>query len=236
MRILNMGSLNNDYVYTVDHMVMEGETLAATNLENFCGGKGLNQSIALANAGIEVHHAGLIGEDGDLLLETCKKYNVNTTLIKKTKGKSGHAIIQVDKNAKNSILLYGGSNRKISKTFVDEVLRHFESGDMLLLQNEISLMNYIVESAFEKGMTIVLNPSPFDEHLDSVDMSKISIFLMNEVEGAQIAGTEQAEEILETMKAKYPQAKVVLTLGGEGAVYQDGERLYHQKVNVKPLA
>ena len=76
MRVLNFGSLNLDYVYSVDHMVTPGETLASYSMNTFCGGKGLNQSIALAKAGVEVFHAGLIGEEGDLLLDTCKKGGV----------------------------------------------------------------------------------------------------------------------------------------------------------------
>ena len=82
MRVLNFGSLNLDYVYSVDHMVTPGETLASYSMNTFCGGKGLNQSIALAKAGVEVFHAGLIGEEGDLLLDTCKKGGVQVDYIR----------------------------------------------------------------------------------------------------------------------------------------------------------
>ena len=64
MKILNFGSLNVDYVYQVDHILVGGETLASSERNTFCGGKGLNQSVSLAKAGAPVWHAGLIGDGG----------------------------------------------------------------------------------------------------------------------------------------------------------------------------
>ncbi|TAH64702.1 MAG: ribokinase [Anaerolineaceae bacterium] len=235
MKILNIGSLNIDYVYTVDHIVKEGETIASTRLESYCGGKGLNQSIALSRAGAKVYHMGIVGEDGEMLLEMCKNNDIDTSYLKQIEGKSGHAIIQVDKNAQNSILLYPGSNRMFIREYIDEVLKNFQKGDMLLLQNEINLVDYIVEAAYLKGLTIVLNPSPYNEYMESVDMSKISIFLMNEVEAAQIAGAGNPNDVLTLMKEKYPDAKVVLTLGEKGSIYQYKDQVVCQdaiKVNV----
>ena len=144
MKVLNFGSLNLDYVYSVDHMVRPGETLASSGMNVFCGGKGLNQSIALAKAGVPVYHAGMIGEEGGVLLEACKEGGVNAEFIRMIPGKSGHTIIQVDKDGQNCILLYGGANRSITKEYVDEVLGSFEEGDILLLQNEVNLLDYII--------------------------------------------------------------------------------------------
>ena len=177
MKVLNFGSLNLDYVYSVDHMVAEGETLAAGGMNTFCGGKGLNQSIALAKAGVPVYHAGLIGEEGKSLLDACRENGVHTDFIREIPGKSGHTIIQVDKSGQNCILLYGGANRSMTREFIDEVLSHFEKGDYLLLQNEVNLVDYMVDQAYEKGMEIILNPSPFDRNLEACDLSKISLFL-----------------------------------------------------------
>lgn len=235
MKVLNFGSLNLDYTYAVDHMVAAGETLASARMNIFCGGKGLNQSLALAKAGVPVYHAGQIGEDGEILLETCKNGGVNAEFIKKIQGKTGHAIIQVDKSGQNCILLYGGANRSITRAYVDEVLGHFESGDILLLQNEINELDYIIDSAFEKGMTIILNPSPYDGVLWSCDFHKISMFLMNEIEGGQVTGETEPDAILKKLKEMYPETKVVLTLGSDGSVYQYKEEQCWQgiyKVNV----
>lgn len=220
-KVLNFGSLNVDYTYKVDHMTREGETQSSEGMEIFLGGKGFNQSVSLAKAGVNVYHAGMIGDDGDGFLPVCKEYGIRTDYIKKVEGRGGHTIIQIDKNAQNSILLFGGSNRKIDEGFVDEVLNHFEKGDYLLLQNEISSLNYIIDKAYERGMIIILNPSPFDYRLNSCDMSKVTYFILNEIEGGQFTGKEDPDEIIDVMLEKYPKAKIVLTLGGDGAMYAD---------------
>ncbi|MBR6652168.1 MAG: ribokinase, partial [Anaerotignum sp.] len=213
MKVLNIGSLNLDYVYQVDHIVQPGETEASFDMNIFLGGKGINQSMALAKAGVKVYHGGMIGEDGQPFLDACKEYGVNADYIKMIEGKTGHAIIQLDKDAQNSILLYGGANQKLTEDFVDEVLSHFEKGDILLLQNEVNLLPYIVEQAYAKGMQVALNPSPFNEKLREVDLKKISIFLLNEVEGGQITGMTDPDDVLAKMREMFPHAKIVLTLG-----------------------
>ena len=230
MKVLNFGSLNMDYVYQVDHILVPGETLTSSSRNTFCGGKGLNQSIALAKAGIPVYHAGMIGDGGEPLLEACRENGVNTEFIRRAEGPCGHTMIQVDKNGQNCILLFGGSNRCITKEFVDEVLGNFEKGDILVLQNEVNELDYIIDKAYERGMMIVLNPSPYDSALDACDMSKVSLFLVNEIEGYQITGEKEPEKILAKIKELYPHAKIVLTLGGEGSVYQDETGIYRQGI------
>jgi len=226
-KILNFGSLNADYVYTVDHMVRGGETTASLGMTIFPGGKGLNQSIALARAGLPVHHAGLIGEDGDFLLDTLRADGVDTQFVGKIPGRGGHTIIQVDKNAQNAILLFGGSNRAITPAYADEVLSHFKKGDLLLLQNEISALPHILDKAHDIGMEVWLNPSPMDEGVFACDLTKVSGFFLNELEGAELTGSEDPEIILTRMAEKFPNAAVVLTLGEHGAWYaKDAVRVF----------
>lgn len=230
MKVLNFGSLNLDYVYQVESILIPGETQASRDRQTFCGGKGLNQSIALAKAGIPVYHAGMIGDGGEILLETCKENGVNTEFIRRIPGPCGHTVIQVDKDGQNCILLFGGANRSITREFVDEVLAAFDKGDIILLQNEVNELDYIIDRAYEKGMMIILNPSPYDDKLKSCDMSKVSLFLVNEIEGYQITGEKEPEKILAAVREKYPSAKIVLTLGGDGSVYQDETGVYHQGI------
>ena len=230
MKVLNIGSMNLDLVYSVDHIVQPGETEASFALDTFLGGKGLNQSMALAKAGVEIYQGGMIGEDGQVFLDACAEYGVKADYIRTVPGKSGHAVIQRDKNAQNCILLYGGANQMLSEAYVDEVLSSFAAGDILLLQNEVNQMPYIVEKAYEKGMQIALNPSPFNEKLEAVDMAKISIFLMNEVEGHQITGLTDPDEIIAEMLRRFPKARIVLTLGKDGAVYADADQKHFQPI------
>ena len=230
MKVLTIGSMNLDLVYSVDHIVQPGETEASFSLNTFLGGKGMNQSVALAKAGVEVYQGGMIGEDGQPFLDACAEYGVHAEYIRKVEGKSGHAVIQIDKNAQNCILLYGGANQMLTTEYVDQVLANFQAGDILLLQNEVNQLPYIVDKAYEKGMQIALNPSPFNAKLDAVDMKKISIFLLNEVEGGQITGLTDPQEIIAKMKQNFPEARIVLTLGKDGAIYVEGDEQHFQPI------
>lgn len=230
MKVLNYGSLNVDYVYQVSHMVQAGETLLSGSMTVFSGGKGLNQSIALAKAGVPVYHAGIIGDDGQILLDSCKEYGVDDRYIRRVPGKGGHTIIQVDATGQNCILLYGGTNQMQTKEMADEILSDFGEGDYLVLQNEINMLDYIIDRAYERGMKVILNPSPMDDRLKACDLTKISLFLLNEIEGEQLTGTAVPEEILEKLAALYPKAAFVLTLGSKGAYYFDGKERVFQDI------
>ena len=236
MKVLCFGSLNIDYTYKVPHFVKKGETLASERLQVFGGGKGLNQSVALAKAGTEVYHAGSIGQDGMFLLDMLKDAGANTDFVKILDTVStGNAIIQNDKSGDNCIILYGGANQAITREQVDEVMSHFESGDYLVLQNEINELGYIVEKAHEKGMIIVLNPSPMNEKILALPLDVINYFILNEVEAAQILGKEDKgeeswEQIADDLLKKFPQATIVLTMGSEGSVFKNQKETVCQSI------
>ena len=236
MKVLCFGSLNIDYTYKVPHFVKKGETLASERLQVFGGGKGLNQSVALAKAGTEVYHAGSIGQDGMFLLDMLKDAGANTDFVKILDTvRTGNAIIQNDKSGDNCIILYGGANQAITREQVDEVMLHFESGDYLVLQNEINELGYIVEKAHEKGMIIVLNPSPMNEKILALPLDVINYFILNEVEAAQILGKEDKgeeswEQIADDLLKKFPQATIVLTMGSEGSVFKNQKETVCQSI------
>ena len=238
MKILNYGSLNIDYTYSVDHFVRGGETMSSEEMHAFSGGKGLNQSIALSKSGAEVWHAGAIGTgDGDFLIRQLKEAGVNTEYISVLDGKTGHAIIQKAKDGGNCILLFGGANQQITREMVDGVMDHFEKGDYLVLQNEISEIGYIMERAREKGMVLVFNPSPMDDKISSYPLEYVDYFLLNEIEAGDICGEQgSGEELLQKLSDKFPASKIVLTLGGDGSLYRDGQRILTQGIYKVPVA
>ena len=236
MKVLCFGSLNIDYTYKVPHFVKKGETLASERLQVFGGGKGLNQSVALAKAGTEVYHAGSIGQDGMFLLDMLKDAGANTDFVKILDTvRTGNAIIQNDKSGDNCIILYGGANQAITREQVDEAMEHFQAGDFLILQNEINELGYIVEKAHEKGMIIVLNPSPMNEKILALPLDVINYFILNEVEAAQILGKEDKgeeswEQIADDLLKKFPQATIVLTMGSEGSVFKNQKETVCQSI------
>lgn len=228
MKVLNFGSLNLDYTYQVSHISRPGETIRAKDVSMNLGGKGFNQSVALSRAGLACYHAGLVGEEGLEFYDACETFGIKTDYIKTVTGRCGHTVIQVDEDGQNCILLFGGANQKNSKEYVDEVLKNFDTGDIIVLQNEINELPYIIDQAFAKGMTIVLNPSPFDERLDACDLGKVSIFIFNETEGQQMTGMTTPATIVAAMAASYSNAKIVLTLGEGGSIYHHGDEELYQ--------
>ena len=228
MKILNFGSCNIDYVYSLDHIVEAGETETSYKRETFPGGKGLNQSIAVAKAGAKIYHAGCIGCDGDILSDILSENGVDISYLNKVSENNGHAVIQVSAKGENSIFIYPGSNEAVSKDYIDAVLENFGQGDIILLQNEISNVDYIVEKAYQKKMCIILNPSPFNEKIEKIDFNKLTYIILNEVEAKAISGLDSPEESLPQIKNKYPELKVMLTLGSNGCIYSDSSCEFYQ--------
>jgi ribokinase len=229
--VLNFGSLNIDYVYSVEHFVRAGETLAACDRQIFAGGKGLNQSIALAEAGARVFHAGCVGQDdGGILLSLLRAHAVNIDYIRKTAGPSGHTIIQVDASGQNCILLFGGANHDVSERHILETLSQFRAGDFLLLQNEISRVPFIARAAEERGLRIVYNPSPVTEDAEAVLHGRVDYLLVNEVEAEMLCGVSDAAEQLDALRARFPQTAIVLTRGKAGVFYADGAARYQHGI------
>ncbi|MBQ4086747.1 MAG: helix-turn-helix domain-containing protein [Clostridia bacterium] len=228
MKILNFGSCNIDYVYSMDHIVAVGETQMTYKMEIFPGGKGLNQSIAAARAGVETYHAGCVGADGGMLLDILKESGVNVSCLQKVDAKNGHAIIQVSSQGENAIFLHAGSNNMVTKELIDSVLSQFDAGDILLLQNEINNVDYIIEKAYERKLCIILNPSPLNDEIDKMDFGKLSYLILNEVEATAISGCEAPEESLTYFKKQYPGLRVMLTLGSRGCIYMDEENEIYQ--------
>lgn len=236
MKILSFGSLNIDYVYSVPHFVKKGETLSAKELNVYTGGKGLNQSIALARAGVETYQAGAIGTDGMFLMEQLKEAGVKTDLVKILDDvRTGNAIIQNDDEGDNCIVLFGGANQAITKEQVDEVFKDFTNEDYLLIQNEINELSYIVEKAKEEGMKIILNPSPMNEKIMKLPLDQIDYFILNEIEAMQILEMDKPEEIdgkyiASLLHERFKDATIVLTLGSEGSVCISDDEYVEQSI------
>ncbi len=234
MKILNYGSLNIDHVYQMPAFVKAGETLSATDCQLHTGGKGLNQSVALARAGACVFHGGKIGADGIELKEFLEKAGADCSFLRIDPDvPTGHAIIQVVPSGENCILIYGGTNKQITEAEIDETLSHFDAGDMLLLQNEISNVNYLIHRAHEKGMITVLNPSPITAELLEYDgLSLLDWMIVNQGEAEALAGTGgdlEPIDVIEALQARYPNASIVMTLGKRGALCLSRGQKYYSR-------
>ncbi|MBE6767917.1 MAG: helix-turn-helix domain-containing protein [Ruminococcaceae bacterium] len=228
MKILNIGSCNIDYVYTLDHIVAPGETENTTRMDVFPGGKGLNQSIAAARAGGAVYHAGCVGNDAELLTDTLRTAGVDISFLKTVDVKNGCATIQVSRTGENAIFLHAGSNAMVDRPLIDRVLAAFSAGDLLLLQNEISNVPYIVDRAHERGLRVIFNPSPINEQIQAVELDKLDYLVLNEREAQALAGDRRAENAFEVLRKRFPSLGIVLTLGEKGCLFAKGEQTLFQ--------
>ena len=223
MRVVNFGSLNIDYTYRVDAFVRPGETKAAKSLTINCGGKGLNQSVALARAGAEVCHAGFIGPEGAFLVEKLRESGVDTSLICTVEESCGHAIIQVSDAGQNCILIHPGTNGLLTMDYVKQVLSRFRPGDLVLLQNETNLVGEMMEEVVRQGLTVAFNAAPMDSKVENYPLDKVKWLFVNETEGAVLSGETDYAAITSLLRRRYPSMNVVLTLGEEGCLYQGEE-------------
>ena len=239
-KVLNFGSLNLDYVYQVSHFVKPGETLSAVSQTINAGGKGLNQSVALAKAGAKVFHAGCLGIGGEKLEKILREYGVDTSFLLPVNQIQGNAVIQVTPFGENSIVLFGGSNQCISEEQVNNTLSSFGEGDFLVLQNEINNLPMIIDKARAIGMVIFLNPSPFDDRLDQVDFGKLDWLLVNEIEAEQLTGENTPAAVWQNVHNRYPKLSLLLTRGSQGSFAfrvnkADLEKEYQQAYPVKAV-
>ena len=231
MKILNFGSLNVDRVYSVHDFVRAGETILAKELHFFPGGKGLNQTVAVAKAGGKIYHAGIIGRDGGILKECLTENGVSLDFLKEMPdADGGHTALQVSDSGQNAIIVYPGTNAMISRDWIDEVMRQVEPGDMVLMQNEISNVPYVIQRAREAGAVVVLNPSPITENLKTYPIASCNMLIVNEIEGGALTGETEPERILDQMRLQYPHTVCVLTLGKGGSWYVDGTRRIYQPI------
>lgn len=239
MNILNFGSLNIDHVYRLPRFVRPGETVSCASYDRFCGGKGLNQSIALARAGANVFHAGKVGPDGGMLVEALSESGVDVRFVETGEVPTGHAVIQVDDAGENAIFLYGGANQTLTAGDADRALAHFGPGDLLLAQNETSAVAEALSRAKAKGLTTAFNPAPMGPEVAGYPLSDVDILILNETEAEGLVGKslkEGADEALLALRGRCPAAKILLTLGSRGAVYAHGDaRIRAEALAVKAV-
>jgi ribokinase len=235
-RALNFGSINVDHVYSVDHFVQPGETLSCREYRRFAGGKGLNQSIALSHAGAAVYHAGKIGKADTWLRTLLDEHGVDTEYVDTVDGPSGHAIIQVNADGENSIVIHGGANERIAQADVIRILADFGPDDYLLLQNEVNMAPEILKAGKERGMTIVFNPAPMTGEVLNYPLDLVDILIVNETEARGLTGETETEAICSAAVERFPHAAIALTLGEKGALYCASQTRFHQPAeSVQPV-
>ena len=221
--ILVIGSLNADLVVRAPRFPVPGETISGEDLAIIPGGKGANQAVAAAKQGVQVSMLGRVGSDsfGPTLTNNLQQNHVDTTYVLTDKSATGTAIIVVDANGQNSIVLSPGANGKVTMADVDAF--PFQDADMLLLQFEIPLKTVIhaASLARQNGLRVILNPAPARPIPDSL-LADVDVLVPNESElqlliDVPVTDAVSAETAAKLLLEKGVQT-VIVTLGEKGAL------------------
>jgi len=227
MKVFNLGSLNMDRVFGVDHIARPGETIASHSLQTFAGGKGANQSVALARAGAQVVHIGRVGADGVWLREKLAAEGIAVEQIALDEGPTGQAIIQVARDGQNAIVLLGGANQCVTPREIATSLASAAHGDWFLTQNETSSVATAITLAKQHGLRVAFNPAPCDDSTARLPLEHVDLLCLNETEGRMLTGHVDNEAIVAALSQRMPHGEIVLTLGPHGVLYHGaGQRLH----------
>ena len=230
MTLYNLGSINADYVYRVPHIPAPGETLAATDRQVYLGGKGANMSVAAARAAAQVRHIGAVGEDGAWAVETLLEYGVDTRHITVLDVETAHAIIAVDANSENMIILHPGANVQIPQALLQNALSEAETGDWFVTQNETNLQRTGTQLARKMGLKVAYAAAPFDAERVEAVREYLDFLILNAVEAEQLkAATGKGP-------AELGIKDVIVTLGGDGADWYGADGPQHfDAIKVEPV-
>lgn len=213
MTVWNLGSINADYVYRVPHLPGPGETIASSALTRGLGGKGANMSVAIARAGARAAHIGAVGSDGRWAVERLMEYGVDTRWIREVPHPTGHAIINVDDEGENAIVIYPGANRDVPESIVGLALSEATPGDILVMQNETNKQRFAADIGEKLGLQIVYAAAPFSVAAITALLPSLDILVLNAVEMEQL---HTATGLVPGPDMGVP--KVVVTRGSEGCV------------------
>ncbi len=220
MTVFNLGSINIDNVYALDRLPKPGETLPAKDFNRGLGGKGANQSIAIARAGGQVHHIGAIGDQSEWTVQALFEAGVDTGNIATVQTPTGHAVIFVDQMAENSIVLLPGANMQITTEQINSALSAAEPGDWFLLQNETNLGSVAAKIAQEMGMRVCYSAAPFSVRAVTEILPFTSLLVVNEIE------FQQLKSELSYADRALSRIKLIVTYGAKGATYFNrGEKI-----------
>jgi ribokinase len=224
--VLNVGSLNIDRVFRLPHVTRPGETLASSALDVFAGGKGANQSVALARAGAKVSHCGRVGPDGAWLVDKLAAEGVDTRSVKRGDSPTGQAIIQVGDDGQNAIVLLAGANHQITEADIDAALASCAPGTLVLTQNETSGVAHLIKRAAAAGLPVAFNPAPFTPAVLELPLDRVALLIVNESEGEGLTGSNKPGDILSKLRSRLAETGIILTLGADGVLYDDGRERF----------
>lgn len=240
-RIIIIGSCNTDMVVKSSKLPKPGETVLGGYFMMNNGGKGANQAVAVARLGGSPTFITKIGNDifGKKQINLFKKENIDTeSIFSDPSSPSGVALIMVDGNGENCIVVASGANANLRADDIMKVRDVVESAEIVLMQLEIPMdtVEYVAKIAHDKGVKVILNPAPAAP-LSNELIKSLHTIIPNETEaefisGSKISDWSSAKEAADAISAKGVD-NVIITLGSKGAFVKEGNSYY--KVPVEKI-
>ncbi len=236
--ILVVGSINMDLVVHTNRHPRPGETVLGSEFQTFPGGKGANQAVAAARAGGRVKMIGCIGVDpfGDTLLQSLTRNGVDTAcVLRSPEASSGVALITLDSNGQNTIVVASGANAELSPDDIRDFSPVFEGASILILQLEIPLKTVSKAIALAKlhGVKVILNPAPAQQ-LNGNVLAQVDYLIPNEHELALTTGI-QAVALASDALHGLGTGVVIVTMGGSGALVSTANKRMHIQGHTVPV-
>lgn len=238
MNIVVIGSMNMDYVLTTDNLPKKGETIHAIDFKTSIGGKGANQAFAARKLGADVVMIGSVGNDdnGRKIINRMNEVGIDTSRIEIVNTETGNAMITVDNNGNNTIIVYGGANKCVNKEIIDKNEDAIIKADFVIFQLEIPIetVEYGIELAKKHNTKVILNPAPAKIFSDNI-LRNVDIITPNETELVIISGENDlklgARKLLES-----GVKEVIVTIGEKGSYYLSNEKeILSESIKVKAI-
>ncbi|WP_030132354.1 ribokinase [Pseudomonas sp. QTF5] len=234
-KVVVIGSLNMDLVTRAPRLPRGGETLIGQSFTTVSGGKGANQAVAAARLGAQVSMVGCVGSDayGEALRGALLAEQIDCQAVSTVEDSSGVALIVVDDNSQNAIVIVAGANGALTPEVIDRFDAVLQAADVIICQLEVpdATVGHALKRGRELGKTVILNPAPASRPLPADWYASIDYLIPNESEASALSGlpvdslstAETAAIRLIAMGA----GKVIITLGSQGSLFADGKRFEH---------
>ncbi|MFJ2364612.1 ribokinase [Pseudomonas sp. NPDC087697] len=234
-KVVVVGSLNMDLVTRAQRLPHAGETLQGESFATVSGGKGANQAVASARLGAQVSMIGCVGDDayGEQLRAALLAEQIDCQALTSVEGSSGVALIVVDDNSQNAIVIVAGANGLLTPDVVAGFDAVLTAADVIICQLEVPMqtVGYVLKRGRELGKTVILNPAPATGPLPADWYSSIDYLIPNESEASALSGLPvdslESAELAASRLIAAGAGKVIITLGAQGSLFANGQSVEH---------
>ncbi len=241
--VIVFGGINMDLFAYIPRSTRQGETITASSIEFYLGGKGANQAVAAARLGAEVAFVGTVGKDefGEKLIKMISSENIDTSLMNYKEGQTGTALINVLENSNNEVISYPGVNKLTEDTIINESF--LSEAEIIICQMEVNEQETfnLFKRAKKNNCTTILNLAPYKK-ISTQILTFTDVLIVNETEFSELSGIELRlidEDLnidaINSLKLS-KSIDLIITLGKRGIlIFSNGNKTFLAGEKVKAI-